>query len=290
MLLPAVVHAQETKPTKAPDIQGFSFLRSETFTGGGKTNTLKIYRNERFAKALGLAAGKTDIAAEFVLVPGGTFMMGIHVSRRPKNEGPQHQVNVKPFLLARTELTQGVWERVMNSNPSKFKGAKRPVEQVSWSDAISFCWETGVRLPSEAEWEYACRAGTVSAFAFGATITTEQVNYDGTNLAGLIGGNTKGTNRKRTTDVGSLAANAFGLSDVHGNVWEWCQDAWHDNYEGAPNDGSVWRSGADVSKRVWRGGSWVDASEDCRSGLRLRSEPDYRVNYLGFRPAFSLPK
>jgi formylglycine-generating enzyme required for sulfatase activity len=175
---------------------------------------------------------------------------------------------------------------IIGKNPSRFSGAKRPVERVSWHDAVSFCAKisekTGknYRLPSEAEWEYACRAGTTTPFHFGETITTDLVNYNGNHTYGSA---PKGQYRKQTTDVGSFPANQFGLYDMHGNVWEWCQDNWHDNYNGAPSDGSAWLNNNDNSYRLLRGGAWDYVSHNCRSASRSRYPPDYADGSFGFR-------
>lgn len=142
----------------------------------------------------------------------------------------------------------------MGNNPSRFKGEKRPVERVSWKDAVEFCQKLSAltgetyRLPSEAEWEYACRAGTTTPFYFGKTITSDLVNYDGNYP---YGSGPKGTYRKETTEVGQFPPNAFGLYDMHGNVQEWCADTYHDSYQGAPTDGSVWEKGEKTSAS-WR--------------------------------------
>jgi formylglycine-generating enzyme required for sulfatase activity len=161
------------------------------------------------------------------------------------------------------------------------------VERVTWHDAIEFCArlskQTGreYRLPSEAEWEYACRAGTTTPFHFGETITTDLANYDGTRT---YGSGPNGQYRKQTTEVGSFkVANAFGLYDMHGNVWEWCLDHWHENYNGAPADGSAWVTGGNASRRVLRGGSWNNGPGNCRSAHRSRFEPGNRDSNLGFR-------
>jgi len=188
------------------------------------------------------------------LIPAGSFVMGSPEDEpgRSRTESPQHEVTLGSFFMAQTPITQAQWrmvaawpklERDLNPDPSHFKGDQRPVEQVSWEDAMEFCrrlsQRTGRRytLPSEAQWEYACRAGTTTPFHFGSTISTEVANYDGNSTygQGLLG-----VYRKRTTDVASFHANAWGLHDMHGNVWEWCLDEWHDNYEGAPADGSAW--------------------------------------------------
>ena len=190
-------------------------------------------------------------------IPLGTFLMGSpeHEPHRSKTEGPQHEVTLAAFWMAKTPITQAQWrevagwprvERDLDPDPSHFKGDSRPVEQVSWHDAMEFCHRLSQRtgknytLPSEAQWEYACRAGTTTPFHFGATISTEVANYDGNYV---YGNGPKGTYREQTTDVASFPANAWGLHDMHGNVWEWCLDKWHDSYEGAPTDGNAWMEG-----------------------------------------------
>ncbi|NJM62144.1 MAG: formylglycine-generating enzyme family protein [Oscillatoriales cyanobacterium RU_3_3] len=196
----------------------------------GKENS----RRKSFARFFSEDLGH-GILLEMVYIPGGTFMMGSPNSEagRDDDESPQHQVTVSAFYAGKYPITQAQWGAVMGDNPSYFKGEKRPVEQVSWYDAVEFCEKlsetTGktYRLLSEAEWEYACRAGTTTPFHFGETITPELVNYNG----------------NESTDVGSFPPNAFGLYDMHGNVGEWCSDKWLDNYDGAPTDGSSWESG-----------------------------------------------
>ncbi|MEH2450126.1 formylglycine-generating enzyme family protein [Nostoc sp.] len=185
-------------------------------------------------------------------------------------------------------MTQEQYQQIMGSNPSNFKGAKRPIEQVSWNDAVEFCKKLSqkigrkYRLPSEAEWEYACRAGTTTPFHFGETITTELANYDGNYTYASA---PKGKSRQETTEVGSFSPNAFGLYDMHGNVWEWCQDTWHDTYKGAPSDGSAWID-TDSPNRVLRGGSWFNFPSYCRSASRGNSYwagRDGIVDIIGFR-------
>ncbi len=222
---------------------------------------------------------------EMVYIPGGTFQMG---SAENSLEQPQHSVSIPPFFLGKYPITQEQWQAVMGNNPSSFKGAKRPVENVSWDDAVAFCQrlsqKTGntYRLPSEAEWEYACRAGTTTPFHFGETITPDLVNYDGNSP---YAGASKGLYRKQTTDVGTFPPNAFGLYDMHGNVWEWCQDVWHGNYNEAPGDGSAWESGGDKECRVQRGGSWYYFAVRCRSAYRNGDSEGSRSSYCGFRVA-----
>ncbi|MBI4851176.1 MAG: formylglycine-generating enzyme family protein [Acidobacteria bacterium] len=204
-------------------------------------------------------------------------------------ELPQHKVKVPAFYIGKYQVTQEQWEEIMGNNPSYLKGDnKLPVENVSWEDSTEFCKKlsekTGkeYRLPSEAEWEYACRAGSETPFAFGETITLEIVNYKGKYPYGEA---PKGKYRGKTTPVGSLGvANEFGLYDMHGNVWEWCQDPWHDNYSNAPTDGSVWElTPSNNMPRVLRGGSRKDLAYNCRSAYRDRSTPDLRYNISGLR-------
>ncbi|NJR63880.1 MAG: formylglycine-generating enzyme family protein, partial [Cyanobacteria bacterium CRU_2_1] len=182
----------------------------------------------------------------------------------------------------------------LERNPSRFKRDKRPVEQVSWHDAVEFCdrlsthTEREYRLPTEAEWEYACRAGTQTPFYFGNTLTTDLANYNGDYT---YNDGPKGKNRKETTPVYQFrSANAFGLSDMHGNVDEWCQDHWHSSYEGAPTDGSAWLSKNNNDYRVYRGGSWSYYPRNCRSAYRFYNSPDYTNFSIGFRVVCSAPR
>ena len=231
---------------------------------------------------------------EFVYVPGGEFEMGCGKKEQScgNDEKPRHNVKVDGFWIGKYEVTQAQWEAIMGNNPSYFKGADRPVEQVSWNDAQTFLQKLNAtvethgraslqfRLPSEAEWEYAARAGTTTPFYFGETISTDQANYDGNYT---YGNGKKGVYRQQTTDVGSFPNNAFGLYDMHGNVWEWVADTYHDNYNGAPNDGSIWGDLGDKKAKVLRGGSWNFLPFDLRSATRDRGNPGYDNYYLGFR-------
>lgn len=240
-----------------------------------------------------------------VLIPGGSFLMGSpdNELERLEREGPQHQVSVDKFLMGRYPVTQAQWRAVaalpkvdkgLKPNPSRFKGDDLPAERVSWHEAVEFCdrlaKHTGrlYRLPSEAEWEYACRAGTTTPFNFGDTITTESANYNGDYT---YGDSPKGENRRKTTAVGQLNnANAYGLCDMHGNVYEWCQDYWHDNYEGAPTDGSAWMEGGNADRRVRRGGAWLTCPRNCRSAYRVSDTPEYRDDDIGFRVSCAAPR
>ena len=232
---------------------------------------------------------------ELVMIPGGTFQMGSVAGQGYDSERPQHNVAVKPLWMGRYPVTQSQWSvvaalpkiaRDLEVDPSSFKGNSLPVERVSWDDAIEFCQRLSnqtkreYRLPSEAEWEYACRAGTTTPFHFGETLTSELANYRATSI---YGAGPKGTYREKTTGVGSFPTNAFGLYDMHGNVWEWCQDHWHENYAGAPTDGSAWLSSNENEKRLLRGGSWYDYPDNCCSAYRHRLARDFRNTDIGFR-------
>jgi len=225
------------------------------------------------------------VKLQMVSIRGGSFLMGSLTGQGYNEERPQHRVNIGSFFLGKYPVTQQQYEAVMENNPSYFKGANRPVEEVTWNDATEFCrrlsQKTGknYRLPSEAEWEYACRANTTTRFYFGRTITTDLANYDGNYT---YCSSPKGTRRGQTSDVGSFPPNVFGLYDMHGNVWEWCQDVWHDNYHGAPTDGSAWESGGRTSRRMFRGGSWTSFPGSCRSAFRVML-PAPRHGFRGFR-------
>ena len=240
------------------------------------------------SKELKVAIDNYQKLPPMVYIPGGSFLMGSPKTEEGRFdiEGPQHRVEIAPFYMGRYPVTQAQYQAVMGENPSRFKGENNPVERVSWHKAKEFCQklseQTGktYRLPSEAEWEYACRAGTTTPFYFGETISTDQANYDGSRT---YGNGKKGVFRGKTTPVGSFPPNAFGLYDMHGNVLEWCEDVWHDNYEGAPDDGRPWLTGGDPSSRMLRGGSWDNYPRYCRCAVRLRVDPDYGDDIVGFR-------
>lgn len=251
-------------------------------------------RKEQEAKLFTENLGN-GVVLEIVPIPGGKFFMGSpdNEPERYDSESPQHTVTIQPFFMGKFPVTQSQWAIVaglkkvnidLDPDPSRFKGANRPVECVSWDDAIEFCArlsnKTGktYRLPSEAEWEYACRAGTTTPFYCGETITTDLANYDGNYT---YNSGSEGEYREQTTDVGKFPPNPFGLFDMHGNIWELCQDAWHENYNGAPTDGSPWMSEND--NRLLRGASWDDAPWYCRSAGRNWYGRDSRSSYVGFR-------
>ena len=201
-------------------------------------------------------------------------------------EMPQHQVTVPSCFFGKYPVTQEQWDAVMGDNPSKFRGETRPVEMIAHDDALQFCEKLSARhnrlyrLPSEAEWEYACRAGTSTPFHFGSMITSELANYDATHSYAT---EPTGDYRGETTPVGSFLPNGFGLYDMHGNVWEWCADPWHPDYEDAPRNGAVWEDGGDESLRVMRGGAWDILPKGCRSAFRDFDSPDNREASYGLR-------
>jgi formylglycine-generating enzyme required for sulfatase activity len=218
-------------------------------------------------------------------IPAGTFTMGRYAGEQASYawEGPAHQVTfAHDFYLGKYKVTQAQWQAVMGNNPSHFTGdLNRPVENVSWEDAqdfiaaVNLLGQGTVRLPSEAEWEYACRAGTTTRFFWGddpAYLNISNYAWYEHNSASV------------THPVGWKLANAWGLYDMNGDVWEWCQDWWHDDYTGAPTDGSAWESPTGTS-RVGRGGAWNAFNEYCRSAFRSYDYPDNKANNIGFRIA-----
>jgi len=226
----------------------------------GLTTRFKPVIEKRQAKQLVYDLGK-GVKVELVYIPAGKFTMGSLKSKGYNNEGPLHNVVIaKPFYMGKYPVTREQWQAMMGKNLlsyfTYFKGAKRPVEPVSWNDAKKFCDKLSLRvgekfdLPSEAMWEYACRAGTTTKYSFGDVITPQLASYSRN-----IGETTYSLNNGQAMEVGKYPANAFGLYDMHGNVWEWCEDVWHNNYEGAPVDGSAWING-DSSTHIIRGGSW----------------------------------
>ena len=235
---------------------------------------------------------------EMMPLPGGTFLMGSPDGAGDADEHPQHAVSIRPFAIGRTEVTFDDYDRFAEATgretPDDVRWGRgdRPVINVSWEDAVAYAgWlsdQTGqrYRLPSEAEWEYAARAGTRTAFWTGDCIDTDQANYDGNYDYQDCGAKT-GVYRSETVPVGSLPANAFGLHEVAGNVWEWVRDCWNDGYDGAPDDGSAWESG-DCARRVVRGGGWDGEPVNIRSAFRFRFTPDVAYGYLGFRLARAL--
>jgi len=241
-----------------------------------------------------------NFAGEFKLIPAGKFLMGGETGYSDSRQ--VHSVRLsEPFYIGIYQVTQEVWRAVMEDNTSRFKGDHLPVENVSWYDCQKFIKKLNrmertyrYRLPSEAEWEYACRAGSTGRYCFGEDESLlEQyawyclnsgdrpprkggyLGYDKDDWAKNMWGGT-------THVVGTKRPNRWGLHDMHGNVWEWCEDSWHPDYEGAPSDGRAWTRGGD-SRRVLRGGSWDDLAYHCASAYRFRLEPGFRPLNLGFR-------
>ena len=252
---------------------------------------------------------KNSIGIELVYVPPGDFMMGSSaeeiaeaVSYRKKyssdakpedfaNENPRHKVTVKEgFWIGRFEVTQAQWQAVMGSNPSKHTecGVNCPVERVSWDDIQIFLKKLNAkdsqfeyRLPGEAEWEYAARAGTATVFHLGASLNSSQANFDGN----YPYASTKNQYLEKTKTVGSYQPNAFGLYDMHGNVWEWCQDIYNGNFRDLPTDGSASLDVMSSNARVLRGGAWNVSGDDLRSANRSSYAPTARSDSFGFRLA-----
>ena len=218
---------------------------------------------------------------EFVLVPAGEFEMGSCSEEKDRLdcEYPVHKVTIKnSFYLGKSSVTQKQWKKIMGNNPSHFKGEDRPVEMISWKEVQAFVQKLNAkestdkyRLPSEAEWEYACRAGTQTRYFFGddESKLNEYAWY-------------AENSGSKTHSISQKKPNPWGLYDVHGNVWEWVQDEWHENYNGAPSNGIVWKD-EDSSDRVSRGGSWYCTTLFCRSAGRFKREAESRFSNLGFR-------
>ena len=244
----------------------------------GQEVRLEAEKAQSFVQDLG-----NGIKLEMISIPGGNFVMGSPDSEGRNNEKPQHEVTVSPFYMGKYPVTQAQYQQVMGYNPSHFKGNDRPVEKVSWDEAVEFCQRLSkqtvkeYRLPTEAEWEYACRAGKTTPYHFGENITDKLANYD--------------CNVNATTSVRQFLPNVFGLYDMHGNVWEWCQDDWHDNYQGAPTDGSARALKLKYGKyKVVRGGSLASDPNFCRSAIRFRDSRDLRLRYIGFRVVCVAPR
>jgi formylglycine-generating enzyme required for sulfatase activity len=241
----------------------------------------------------------SGIDLELVSLPGGFCQIGSPLRQGYEDEHPQHPVMIPPFLLGKFLITQEQWKVVMGKDlPYRRIGARNPADRASWKDASAFCQKLAkmtrlpFRLPSEAEWEYACRAGTSSPFYYGPTLTTDLANYVGDHI---FASEPPGVYRHGTSQVGSFPPNAYGLFDMHGNLWEWCADDWLDDYAGAAVDGQPRKthnqafsqsSGVSAGKVV-RGGSWHETPNHCRSAVRLKFKANERDDYVGFRVALT---
>ncbi|NCT54026.1 MAG: SUMF1/EgtB/PvdO family nonheme iron enzyme, partial [Microcystis aeruginosa G13-03] len=288
------------KPSQENGLKVFNFEIVEVNAKGEQIKK-ESKQSQYFSQDLG-----NDITLEMVAIPGGTFTMGTEdeeIERLVKKfdwqyfsrEKPQHQVTLPSFYMGKYPITQAQWQAIaatakididLETNPSNFTGNELPVERVTWYQATEFCKRLSretkqeYRLPSEAEWEYACRAGTTTPFYFGETITGKLANHNASNT---YADEPKGEYRKETTPVGQFPPNAFGLYDMHGNVWEWCADTWHDNYDGAPTDGSVWTKNRNDNRSPLRGGSWCSNPVHCRSAFRSNYYRRDSSGSLGFR-------
>ena len=279
-----VIPTSQTQTFQNPLKQIFQFISPPTNPPKPPANiNVNINPQSSFTEDLG-----NGVKLEMIAIPGGTFLMGSpeNEAERQDYESPKHQVTVPSFFMGKYPLTQAQYQAILGSNPSYFKGNNRPVETVSWDDAVLFCQKlsqrTGksYRLPSEAEWEYACRAGTKTPFSFGDNITPDLVNY---NCNYPYKSAPKGKYREQTTDVETFTPNSFGLYDMHGNVWEWCEDDWHENYINAPTDGSAWNSRSGNNTKTLRGGSWYGCARSCRAACRSGHSRDDRADFYGFR-------
>ncbi len=300
------------KPAAWPELLGYEFDVIKADDHG------RVRERRKELARFYLESLSSGVNLEMVEVPAGMFLMGsseaeleqsesnysrslgkeakVELHARLQSEAPQRMVKVTGFFLSKYEITQAQWRAVaglpkvnreLMSDPSHFKGGRRPVEQISWEDAVEFCERLSkakgrhYRLPTEAEWEYACRAGTNWPFSFGEAMSSKWANYDGRQPYGQ---SSKDFNRRQTVVTGSLGmANAFGLYDMHGNVWEWCQDSWHESYLNAPVEGSTWQKDGETELRILRGGAWDSLAAESRSTERRRAASTIRLNNIGFR-------
>ncbi|MGY6528873.1 MAG: bifunctional serine/threonine-protein kinase/formylglycine-generating enzyme family protein [Cyanobacterium sp.] len=263
---------------------------------GGIDKQIVTKKNKFFVEYLG-----EGVNLEMIFIPAGTFLMGSPNtdSEKEKDETPPYRVNIFPFYISKYPITQAQWrfvsslpkvQRFLKDAPSAFRGDNLPVEKISWYDAQEFCLrlkeytKRAYRLPTEAEWEYACRGGSSSIFSFGNIINPQFANYDSRKNAKA---NNSGDDKfdRKTTPVDSFFPNGFGLYDCHGNVWEWCEDHYTPNYVNKSKDGSAFRSQLSTTPRVVRGGSWSLPSNYCRSAKRSSYSADSTYNFVGFRVA-----
>jgi formylglycine-generating enzyme required for sulfatase activity len=274
-------HCQQVMKVPAgPPNPDTCFNAGATAHDGSASDLSRSYPPRQLVNALGM---------RFVWVPPGTFRMGSPETEEGRGDDEdQHQVTLtQGFYMGVFPVTQTQWQAIMDDNPSHFHGADDcPVENVSWDDCQEFCSRLAqsdgrnYRLPTEAEWEYACRAGTTTPFFFGPSISVEQANFDANYT---YGGGRKGIYRRRTTPPGTFGPNNLGLNDMHGNVWEWCQD-WYGPYPVGPVTDPTGTSSGE--ERVLRGGSWVYGPRGCRSACRVRNSPDFYASDVGCRVCF----
>ena len=285
-------------PLKKIEVQDAKLIRQPRWLRLGRkwVITRQIKTISLFYEVLG-----SEEILQMAQIPEGEFEMGSPDKEGAYRERPQHTVKISGFFLSCFPVTQAQWQAIahkekvridLNPDPSRFKGANLPVEKITWFEAVEFCerlqLQTGrpYRLPSEAEWEYACRAGTQNPFHFGETLSRQVAAYDGSQK---YRSGPKGKSSKQTTPVGSFqVCNGFGLSDLHGNVWEWCADHWYEDYNDASADGTPRTLNNRRLHRVIRGGSWINTPDMCRSAYRNGIPPENKILTIGFRVAVSL--
>lgn len=256
-------------------------IESPTVDETGAIIARTRYSAEQFTEDLG-----NGITLEMIVIPGGNFHMGSTPQHGNLEERPRHLVTIKAFMMGKFLVTQGQWKAIMGKLPScRFKSDDLPIEQISWHDAVKFCQKLSQKtgrtysIPSETQWEYACRAGTDTPFSFGETLTTDLANYCGEHVyrsepAGLY--------RHVTTEGGTFPPNAFGLYDMHGNMWEWCKDSWMEDYSSTPRDENAYEDHRNEF-RVARGGSWHEPGANCRSAARVQFPASEGDDFIGFR-------
>ena len=291
--------AKALSPKSKGEKQGRSMFSFETVRVDEQGQVIERIQRRAEYWDVDLGAG---VSLTMVRIPGGLFFMGAPESEegRHSSEGPRHRVRVPEFWIGKYPVTQTHWwqvaslpqvNQVLALDPSSFKGNDHPVEMVSWEDTQEFCRRLSrlsdftFGLPSEAQWEYACRAGTETSFAFGPTLSTDVANYRSRTTYGKW---LKGQDYEQTTPVSQFPPNCWGLYDMHGNVLNWCSDSWHEDYKGAPINGASWMSG-ELGERVVRGGSWRSSESFCRSAYRAFDQCKARFNAVGFRVVCSSP-
>jgi formylglycine-generating enzyme required for sulfatase activity len=267
-------------------LQTVSFS-TPTLNEKGEVIALTHHAAEQFTEDLG-----NGISLDMIVISSGIFKMGSLPQRSSLDEQSQHLVSIRSFMMGKFLITQGQWKAVMGKlPPCRFKGDKLPVERVSWNDALKFCQrlseKTGrvYQLPSETQWEYACRAGTSTPFSFGETLTSDIANFNGEHI---FRDEPRGIYFHATSEGGIFPPNAFGLYDMHGNLWEWCADNWLDDYSSSPRDSSSYQN-KNSRYRVARGGSWHEPASLCRSAARLRVLQSDAEEFIGFRVVCNIP-
>ena len=256
-------------------------FQTPTLDAKGEISAWTPHAAEQFIEDLG-----SGVVLDMLVIPSGSFQMGSPRNDGNPDEHPQHFVSIRSFMMGKFLITQGQWNAILGKlPPCRFKGAHLPVERVSWESAHKFCQrlakKTGrqYRLPSETQWEYACRSGTTTPFSFGETITIEVANFNGEHT---FREEPRGFYFHSTNAGGKFPPNAFGLYDMHGNLWEWCADNWIEDYTDAPRDSSSYQN-KETQYRVARGGSWHEPPALCRSAARLQVLETDADEFMGFR-------